>query len=246
MDLLSKVEGIEFATPARPDECCGFGGTFSVFEEAVSTKMGYDFETGTERRPERLTGRRRSWWLDTIASDQDLARDYVKSHGRTVKDVMTPDVISVTETTELAEIAMLLETKRIKRVPVVRDGNPVGIVSRANLVRALAVVKNEPMTDTDREDHAIRDKLLGDKLLAELKRQKWADIWAMDILVRDRVVHLWFSGTSNPKGRGGRCVLPPRTSQGFSASKSTSSRPPDRVFMANPAPGRPVPHRPID
>jgi hypothetical protein len=169
MDLLSKVEGIEFATPARPDECCGFGGTFSVFEEAVSTKMGYDFETGTD--PERLTGRRRSWWLDTIASDQDLARDYVKSHGRTVKDVMTPDVISVTETTELAEIAMLLETKRIKRVPVVRDGNLVGIVSRANLVRALAVVKNEPMTDTDREDHAIRDKLLGDKLLAELKRQ---------------------------------------------------------------------------
>jgi L-lactate dehydrogenase complex protein LldE len=42
MDLLSKVAGIEFVIPARPDECCGFGGTFSVFEEAVSTKMGYD------------------------------------------------------------------------------------------------------------------------------------------------------------------------------------------------------------
>ena len=42
MDLLSKVAGIEFVTPARPDECCGFGGTFSVFEEAVSAKMGYD------------------------------------------------------------------------------------------------------------------------------------------------------------------------------------------------------------
>ena len=42
MDLLSKVEGIEFVIPARPDECCGFGGTFSVFEEVVSTKMGYD------------------------------------------------------------------------------------------------------------------------------------------------------------------------------------------------------------
>ena len=42
MDLLSKVEGIEFVTTARPDECCGFGGTFSVFEEAVSAKMGYD------------------------------------------------------------------------------------------------------------------------------------------------------------------------------------------------------------
>jgi len=42
IDLLSKVEGIEFVTPAPPDECCGFGGTFSVFEEVVSTKMGYD------------------------------------------------------------------------------------------------------------------------------------------------------------------------------------------------------------
>jgi L-lactate dehydrogenase complex protein LldE len=42
MDLLSKVEGIEFVQPARPDECCGFGGTFSVFDEIVSTKMGYD------------------------------------------------------------------------------------------------------------------------------------------------------------------------------------------------------------
>jgi L-lactate dehydrogenase complex protein LldE len=42
LDLLSKVEGIEFVTPARPDECCGFGGTFSVFEETVSAKMGYD------------------------------------------------------------------------------------------------------------------------------------------------------------------------------------------------------------
>lgn len=42
LNLLQKVRGIEFVTPARPDECCGFGGTFSVFEEPVSAKMGYD------------------------------------------------------------------------------------------------------------------------------------------------------------------------------------------------------------
>ncbi len=95
-------------------------------------------ETGTDRRPDRRSGRRRSWWLDTVGSDEELARDYVKSHGRTAKDVMTSEVISVSETTELADIANLLETKRIKRVPVVRDGRLVGIVSRANLVRALA------------------------------------------------------------------------------------------------------------
>jgi CBS domain-containing protein len=160
-------------------------------------------ETGTERRPERVTGQRRSWWLDAIASNQDLlARDYVKSHGRTVKDVMTPDVISVADTTELAEIAMLLETKRIKRVPVVRDGKLVGIVSRANLVRALAAAKSEPEPDTDNDDRTIRQKLL-----SELKRQEWFEmqewfkIWAADIIVRDRVVHFWLSDNQSQEER---------------------------------------------
>ena len=55
-------------------------------------------ETGTERRAEARTVRRRSWWLDTIASDRELARDYAKSHGRTVRDVMTRDVVSVSDT----------------------------------------------------------------------------------------------------------------------------------------------------
>ena len=145
-------------------------------------------ETGTERRPEARAGRRRSWWLDTIASDRELARDYVKSHGRTVRDVMTRDVVSVTDTTELADIAILLETKRIKRVPVVRDGKLVGIVSRANLVRALATTKSAPATIADPGDRAI-----GDQLLAELRGKKWVDISSADIIVRDRVVHLWFS-----------------------------------------------------
>ena len=160
-------------------------------------------ETGTERRPERAAGRRRSWWLEAIASDHDLlARDYVKSHGRTVKDIMTPDVISVADTTELAEIAMLLETKRIKRVPVVRDGKLVGIVSRGNLVRALAAAKSEPATDADDDDRTIREKLL-----SELKRQEWFEmqewfrIWAADIIVRDRVVHFWLSDNQSEAER---------------------------------------------
>jgi len=153
-------------------------------------------ETGTERRPERLTGRRRSWWLDTIASDEDLARDYAKSHGRTAKDVMTREVISVSDTTELADVAMLLETKRIKRVPVLRDGKLVGIVSRANLVRALAITESEPVIDADIDDRAIRDKLL-----AELKGQEWVHMWAADIIVRDRVVHLWFSDDRSEEER---------------------------------------------
>jgi len=142
-------------------------------------------ETGTERRAQR---RRRSWWLDTIGSDEELARNYVKSHGRTAKDVMTSDVISVSDTSELADIANLLETKRIKRVPVVRDGKLVGIVSRANLVRALAAAGSRLPADTATDDRTIRQKLL-----QELQAQKWVHTWAADIIVRDGVVHIWVS-----------------------------------------------------
>jgi CBS domain-containing protein len=75
-----------------------------------------------------------------------------------------------------------------KRVPVVRDGKLVGIVSRANLVRALATTRSASPTIGDPDDRAI-----GDQLLAELWGKNWVDISSADIIVRDRVVHLWFS-----------------------------------------------------
>src|SRR5271169_5528103 len=148
-------------------------------------------ETGTERRIQR----RRSRWLDTFASDQEAARDYVKAHGRVVREIMTRDVISVSDTTELADIATLLETKRIKRVPVLRDGKLVGIVSRANLVRALGMTINEP-SSTEADDRTIRDKLL-----AELKAQRWAEVSPANVTVKDGVVHLWSSYLSEQEKR---------------------------------------------
>ena len=149
-------------------------------------------ETGTERR----TQRRRSRWLDNFASDQEAARDYVKAHGRTVREIMTRDVISVSDTTELADIATLLETRRIRRVPVVRDGQLVGIISRANLVRALAMTKSESAIEADSDDRTIRQKLV-----AELTGQEWVHMWGADIIVRDRVVHLWFSDDRSDEER---------------------------------------------
>ena len=149
-------------------------------------------ETGTERR----TQRRRSRWLDNFASDQEAARDYVKAHGRTVREIMTRDVISVSDTTELADIATLLETRRIRRVPVVRDGQLVGIISRANLVRALAMTKSESAVEADSDDRTIRQKLI-----AELTGQEWVHMWGADIIVRDRVVHLWFSDDRSDEDR---------------------------------------------
>lgn len=137
-------------------------------------------ETGTERR----TAARRSRWLDGIAVE-DLAREYAKSHGRQVEDIMTREVIAVEPETELAEIASLLEDRRIKRVPVLRGGKLVGIVSRANLVRALAASKSEPAA-AEHDDRSIRNRLL-----EELWAEGWARIWAADVIVRDHVVHLW-------------------------------------------------------
>ena len=138
-------------------------------------------ETGTEHRPER-----RSWWLDGVAAERDLARDYVKAHGRKAREIMTREVIAVGEDTDLAEIADLLESKRIKRVPVLSGGKLVGIVSRANLVRALAATK--PADTADSDDRTIRFSLL-----QELTGKDWARTWASDIIVRDRVVHLWMT-----------------------------------------------------
>src|SRR5487761_255497 len=141
-------------------------------------------ETGTERRLQK----RRSWWLDSLAAEEEAARDYVKAHGQRVRDIMSREVISVSETTDLAEVAMLLETRLIKRVPVIRDGKLVGIISRANLVRALATTSTAPAIVADADDRSIRDRLL-----QELRGQRWANVWAADIMVRDKVVHIWLS-----------------------------------------------------
>ena len=148
-------------------------------------------EIGTARRHRE---RRRSWWLDHFASD--LAREYVKSHGRTVKDLMTRDVVTVTEDTDLADVAALLEAKRIKRVPVVREGKIAGIISRANIVRAVGSSKGAPPREGETDDRSIRVKLL-----AELGREEWAKVWPEDVLVRDGTVHLWISADEPPEKR---------------------------------------------
>jgi CBS domain len=149
-------------------------------------------ELGTEKREER----RHSWWLEHYASG--LAQEYVKSHGRTVKDIMTRDVVTVTEETDLGEVATLLETHRIKRVPVMRDGKIVGIVSRSNLVRALGAALAPPASGASTTDD---DRTIRRRLLTELSQQQWAGkLWPQDIIVSNGIVHLWF-GSDEPEER---------------------------------------------
>jgi CBS-domain-containing membrane protein len=135
-------------------------------------------------RSEAGTERRRSWWLRLMAGEDATAADYVKAHGRIVADVMTQHVITAAPDTPLDEIATLLERNAIKRVPIVEDGQLIGIVSRANLVQAVASAPNAP--EVSLSDTAVRDKLL-----AHLKSQSWAHTELLNVTVDAGVVNLW-------------------------------------------------------
>ena len=135
-----------------------------------------------EGEPER----HRSWWLNLFAGPQEQARDYIKSHGRRAEEVMTREVITVGEETPVGEIARLLEKRRIKRVPVVRDGRIVGIVSRANLLRGLASHKDRLGITPSPDERAIREEVL-----ALVKREGWITHGSLNVMVAGSVVELW-------------------------------------------------------
>ena len=135
-------------------------------------------------RAEAKTERRHSWWLSGFIGDDTLASEYIKAHSRKVADVMTTRVVTAALDTPLHEIAALLEKNSIKRVPIVENGKLVGIVSRANLIQALASVRQG--LEIPLSDSAIRDKLL-----AKLKGQPWADTALLNITVNGGIVDLW-------------------------------------------------------
>jgi CBS domain-containing protein len=135
-------------------------------------------------RAETRTERRHSWWLTALIGDRALASEYIKAHSHKVGDVMTKQVITATPDTPLREIAALLEKNSIKRVPIVENGRIVGIVSRANLVQAMA--SNRKGLEAPVSDTAIREKIL-----AELQGQPWAHTALLNITVNDGVVDLW-------------------------------------------------------
>jgi CBS domain-containing protein len=136
------------------------------------------------RRGEIGTQRRRSRWLEFLIGPGRWADEYVHARGRKVAEVMTPEVITITGDAPLDEAVMLMERHRIKRLPVVRDGRVVGIVSRANIMHALvslAIGARSPVATTDASIRA--------NILAECDKQPWRPL--LNVVVRDHVVHLW-------------------------------------------------------
>ncbi len=137
------------------------------------------------RRQETRTERRRSRWLEFLMGPGRVAGDYVHSHGSKVAEVMTPDVKTVDENTPLEDIVALMEKFRIKRVPVMRGKRLVGIVTRSNLMHAMVSLAREAAPGAQ-SDAAIREQLL-----AEIKKQEWAPVASVNVVVHDGVVDLW-------------------------------------------------------
>lgn len=144
--------------------------------------IGIVSEGDLVRRAELGAGAARSWWLRMFAEDE--ARDYIRTHGASVADVMSRPAIGVRRATPLHEVARLMEKHRVKRLPVLEAGRLVGIVSRADLVRRIATA---PVKASRRMQG---DRALRKAVLEEIKRAG-VDATYANVTVDGGTVHLW-------------------------------------------------------
>ncbi len=153
--------------------------------DAEKHLVGIISEADLLQREEIGTASRRPWWLEAITPATTLAAEFAAAHGKKVAEVMSTKVITCTEDTSLAEIAAVLERNRIKRVPITRDGALVGIVSRSNLIQALAMATANPALDID------ADRTIRMDLLMRLEQQPWTDFGSRNVIVADGKIHIW-------------------------------------------------------
>lgn len=146
--------------------------------------IGLVSEGDLVRRFEIGTQVRRSWWLSIFTSNAQLAEEYARGHARKIHDVMTQDVITVAPETSLSEVAHIFERNRIKRVPVLDKDKLVGIVTRANLVQAIASVPQENRPP-------LKDEELRDRILKHLEKQVWVNPAMLNVTVVGATVSLW-------------------------------------------------------
>lgn len=123
-------------------------------------------------------------WMRWLTGEGRAAREYVRGHARKVSEVMTVPVITVTPQTDLTEVVALMESRRIKRVPVVEEGRLVGMVTRSDLVRALERLL--PPLGT----RPVADAELRHRVLDSLAQQHWAPRSSFDVKVENGVVEL--------------------------------------------------------
>jgi len=134
------------------------------------------------RRSELGTQRRRPKWLEFIVGPGKLAQEYTHSAGRKVEEIMTVDPQTIGENETLEAVVETMERRHVKRLPVVRGGRVVGIISRANLMHALASLTRDVAAP------AASDAAIRDQILVAVGKQDWAP--HINVIVNDGVAEL--------------------------------------------------------
>jgi CBS domain-containing protein len=152
--------------------------------DAEGRVLGVVSEGDLIRRPELETDRTGRGWLNIFVSDEERARDFVKSHGRRAREVMTQPAVCVAPDTALDEAVRIMEHDRIKRLPVVEHGRLVGLMTRADVVRAL--LERKPVVSAEHSDRELRERIE-----ALLRSEGWAASAYINVEVEAGVVQLW-------------------------------------------------------
>ena len=153
--------------------------------DAAGKLVGIVSEGDFIRRGEIGTQRKRGRVLKFILGPGKAATDFVHEHGRKVAEIMTPQLltITITEDTALDDIVELMEKNNVKRLPVMRGDKIVGIVSRANLLQAVASLAREIPDPTADDDH-IRNRVID-----TIEKNDWCP-FGLSVIVRGGIVHL--------------------------------------------------------
>jgi CBS domain-containing protein len=151
--------------------------------DAAGTLVGIISEGDFIRRSEIGTERKRGRFMKFILGSGKEATDFVHEHGRKIAEIMTPDPLTIDEDTDLEKIVELMEKNGVKRLPVMRGAKLVGIVSRSNLLQAVASLAREIPDPTADDDH-IRNRIID-----TLQKNDWCP-FGLSVVVRDGIVHL--------------------------------------------------------
>ena len=150
---------------------------------ATGKLVGIISEGDFIRRSEIGTQRQRGRFLRFILGSGKEATDFVHEHGGKVGEIMTPEPLTIIEDTDLEEIVELMEKNQVKRLPVLRGDKLVGIVSRSNLLQAVASLARQIPDPTADDDH-IRNRIID-----ALDKKDWCPL-GLSVIVRDGIVHL--------------------------------------------------------
>jgi len=151
--------------------------------DAAGKLVGIISEGDFLRRSEIGTQRKRGQFLRFILGAGQAASDFVHEHGRKVAEIMTREPLTISEDTTLEDIVELMEKNHVKRLPVMRGDQVVGIVSRANPLQAVATLARQIPDPTADDDH------MRNRVIDALSKNDWCP-FGLSVIVRDGIVHL--------------------------------------------------------